>query len=217
LYLDSPWALTSISQAQFWRQIDFPATFGDGTVQDCLSVDISDWDSPGVFGKPARECTREEVAADVWAQLSAALNGRGDQVLSDDLVHSWFLDPAVTGLGGPGRASNAEPLFINTVGSWDDCPHACTAIENLFIAGDFARTEVDLATMEGATQSGRAAVNALLERSGRASPSCTVSPLPSPPQLASLHGIDVQMYRQGRPNIFDMPPPWSHATVSAGG
>ena len=103
LYLDSPWALTSISQAQFWRQIDFPATFGDGTVQDCLSVDISDWDSPGVFGKPARECTREEVAADVWAQLSAALNGRGDQVLSDDLVHSWFLDPAVTGLGGPGR------------------------------------------------------------------------------------------------------------------
>jgi len=217
LYLDSPWALTSISQAQFWQQIDFAATFGDGTVQDCLSVDISDWDSPGLFGKPARECTREEVAADVWAQLSAALNGRGDQVLSDDLVHSWFLDPAVTGLGGPGPASNAEPLFINTVGSWDDRPQAGTAIGNLFIAGDFARTEVDLATMEGAAQSGRAAVNALLERSGHASPPCTVSPLPSPPQLASLHGIDEQMYRQGRPNIFEMAPPWSHETVSAGG
>jgi uncharacterized protein with NAD-binding domain and iron-sulfur cluster len=217
LYLDSPWALTSISQAQFWPQIDFAATFGDGTVQDCLSVDISDWDSPGLFGKPARECSRQEVAADVWAQLSAALNGGGDRLLSDDLVHSWFLDPAVTGLGGPGPARNAEPLFINTVGSWDDRPQAGTAIDNLFIAGDFARTEVDLATMEGATQSGRAAVNALLARSGHAGPPCPISPLPSPPQLASLRGIDEQMYRQGRPNMFDMPPPWRQAAVSAGG
>ncbi len=208
LYLDSPWALTSISQAQFWPGIDFAATFGDGTVQDCLSVDISDWDSPGLFGKPARECSAQEVAADVWAQLSGALNGGGDPVLPGDLVHSWFLDPAVTGLGGPGPARNAEPLFINTVGSWDDRPEAGTGIDNLFIAGDYARTEVDLATMEGAVQSGLAAVNALLARSGHAWPPCTISPLPSPPQLASLRGIDEQMYRQGRPNIFDMPAPW---------
>ena len=44
-YLDSPWALTSISQAQFWENRDFTRDYGDGTVRDCLSVDISDWDT----------------------------------------------------------------------------------------------------------------------------------------------------------------------------
>ncbi len=216
LYLDSPWALTSISQAQFWSGVDFARTFGDGTVLDCLSVDISDWDTPGLHGKTARECTREEVVADVWAQLCAALNGSPGQTLTEDLVHSWFLDPAVTGLGTGMGPRNSEPLFISTVGSWDNRPEAGTAVDNLLIAGDFARTAIDLASMEGAAQSGRAAVNALLERSGQSAPPCTISPLGAPSQLASLRKIDAEMYRQGRPNILDMPAPWHEAALSLG-
>ncbi len=55
IYLDSPWALTAISQRQFWTSVD--SRYGDGTVGGILSVDISDWDAPSVvFGKPAREC-----------------------------------------------------------------------------------------------------------------------------------------------------------------
>src|SRR5207244_2785394 len=53
LYVDSPWALTSISQRQFWRGLNL-AEYGDGRVGGILSVDISDWDAPGVlYGKPA--------------------------------------------------------------------------------------------------------------------------------------------------------------------
>jgi len=54
LYVDSPWALTSVSQKQFWTGIDL-TQYGDGRVEGILSVDISNWDEPGVlFGKPRR-------------------------------------------------------------------------------------------------------------------------------------------------------------------
>ena len=57
-YVDAPWALTSLTQAQFWAERDFPRAYGDGRSVDCLSVDISDWDTPGLlFKKPAKRCT----------------------------------------------------------------------------------------------------------------------------------------------------------------
>src|SRR5262249_58754674 len=60
LYADSGWALTSVSQLQFWKA-DL-RDYGDGKVEGVLSVDISDWGTesrPG--GKKARECTPEEI------------------------------------------------------------------------------------------------------------------------------------------------------------
>ncbi|MFD8696211.1 hydroxysqualene dehydroxylase [Kitasatospora purpeofusca] len=207
-YLDSPWALTSISQAQFW-DCDFRATYGDGTVADCLSVDISDWDSPGIrYGKPARECTRAEVAAEVWAQLCDGLNGPGRPTLHRGLLHSWHLDPAVRGLDGPGPAVNDEPLLINTTGSWAARPAAATAAPNLFMAGDFARCPVNLATMEGANQAARLAVNALLAAAGDGAAPAEVHELHRPAELRRLKEVDAELYRQGRAHILDGPAPW---------
>ena len=69
-FLDSPWALTALTQAQFWPERNFARDYGDGAAVDCLSVDVSDWDSPGIlYGKPAKQCTRQEIAAEVWAQI----------------------------------------------------------------------------------------------------------------------------------------------------
>ena len=50
---------------------------------------------PGRFiAKTAKQCTPAEVAAEVWQQLKAALDGShaGETILSDDLLHSWHLD-----------------------------------------------------------------------------------------------------------------------------
>ena len=47
-YIETPWALTSISQAQFWPAYNL-AEYGDGTVRDILSVDIS---GLGQAGRP---------------------------------------------------------------------------------------------------------------------------------------------------------------------
>ncbi len=57
-----------------------------------------------------------------------------------------------------------EPLFMNYVGSWayrPDPNHAVEGLPNLFLAGDYCRTDINLATMEGAAESGIRAAKAL--------------------------------------------------------
>ena len=201
-FIDSPWALTALTQAQFWRD-DFPATYGDGTAVDCLSVDVSDWDTPGLlYGKPAKQCTAEEVKDEVWAQLKAHLEDTGESVLPDGILHSWFLDPAIRWNASAGSNTNDEPLLINTVNSWDLRPETTTAIPNLLLAGDYVRTDIDLATMEGANESGRAATNAILEAADSNAEPVTMYKLYDPPEFAALKKIDAQRFRRGQPNLF---------------
>jgi len=203
-FVDSPWALTALTQGQFWAHRDFRRDYGDGTVADCLSVDISDWDTPGVvFGKPAKRCTRAEIRREVWTQIKQHLEDTGDSVLPAGILHSWFLDPAIRWDLATRRNTNDEPLLVNTVNSWRDRPSARTRIPNFFLAGDYVRTDIDLATMEGANESGRAATNALLDASGSAKPRATTYKLYDPPEFAALKQVDAQLYRAGLPNTFD--------------
>ncbi|MHC0432132.1 hydroxysqualene dehydroxylase [Streptomyces sp. O3] len=202
--VDSPWSLTAIAQATHWPDRDFPADYGDGTVRDCLSVDISEWDKPGMlYGKTAKQCTRDEVAREVWAQLKAALNDTGRNVLRDGLLHSWFLDPGVDGIGTP-DPTNEDELLIHPVGTFHHRPTARTAIPNLFLSGDYVAVDIDLATMEGANASAREAVNALLDEVGSRAPRCEVIPLFRPPELESLKRHDRTRYRLGLRNLFDL-------------
>ncbi|MBV8773627.1 MAG: FAD-dependent oxidoreductase, partial [Deltaproteobacteria bacterium] len=93
LYGDTPWALTSISPQQFWRN-RIMQNYGNGEVGGILSVDVSNWDAPGIYaakGKPARECSRTEMAEEVWDQLKACLNRRGATVLEDSNRFLWHL------------------------------------------------------------------------------------------------------------------------------
>ncbi|KAB7847277.1 FAD-dependent oxidoreductase [Streptomyces mobaraensis] len=204
-HIDSPWSITSVSQAQFWAGRDVRRDYGDGTVADCLSCDVSEWDKPGIlYGRTAKQCTREEVAREVWAQLKASLNDTGRTVLRDSVLHSWFLDPAVR-LGGPNaEATNDEQLLIHPVGTWGNRPEARTAIPNLFLAGDYVATDIDLATMEGANASARAAVNALLEADGSAAEHCAITPLYRAPELEAVKRRDEVRLRLGLPNAFDL-------------
>ncbi|MGW1865817.1 hydroxysqualene dehydroxylase [Streptomyces mauvecolor] len=202
--IDSQWSLTAIAQAEHWPRRPFAADYGDGTVVDCLSVDISEWDKPGIlYGKTAKQCTREEVAREVWAQLKAALNDTGKTALSDSKLHSWFLDPGVSGIGTP-NPQNEDELLIHPTGTFHNRPSAATKIPNFYLAGDYVAVPIDLATMEGANTSGRLAANALLDRVGSSAPRCTVTPLYSAPELDFLKGSDRLRHRLGLPNVFDM-------------
>ncbi len=201
--MDSPWQITAVVDGNLWKR-DIPQNYGDGTVKDCLSLDISDWDTPGiVYGKPAKRCSPAEVAREAWAQMKDSLEDTGRSVLPDSILHSWFLDPAISWNPSLGQNSNDEPLTVNTVGSWDKRPRSHGAIPNLFMAGDFVQTNMDLATMEGANESGRAAVNALLDASGSGAAHATLYKLYQPPELDGLKKIDAQRYSAGRPNLFD--------------
>ncbi|MFI1868048.1 hydroxysqualene dehydroxylase [Streptomyces jumonjinensis] len=203
-FIDSPWSLTAIQQAGHWPSRDFPADYGDGSAVDCLSVDVSEWDRPGMlYGKTAKQCTPEQVAREVWAQLKAALNDTGRTVLRDGALHSWFLDPGVRDLGTP-HPVNEDELLIHPVGTLRNRPQAVTAVPNLYLAGDYVSVDIDLATMEGANASARAAVNGLLDRIGSAAERCTVRPLFRAPELAAAQRHDRTRHRLGLRNLLDL-------------
>ncbi len=198
-FVSQPWALTSISQAQFW-----PAGLGghgDGTVKGCLSIDISDWESSGVLSsRTARGAvSREEIKDEVVAQIVRSLRPELATILDDANIHTWFLDSDIV-LPNPSGAMNLEPLLINTAGSWQYRPEAATAITNFYLAADFVRTHTDLATMEGANEAARRAVNAILKRTASRRTPCEIWPLREPLILLPLREYDFLRFKLGLPH-----------------
>jgi len=199
IYADSPWALTSISQRQFWQQVPI-GNYGDGSLGGILSLDISEWEQPGiVYGKPANKCTAEEIKNEVWAQVKVHLNIGGAEIARDENVISWFLDPDVQ-FPNPTAVTNLEPLLINYAGSLAYRPDAVTEIPNFFLASDYVKTYTDLATMEGANEAARRAVNGILDRSGSNVPRVPIWPFQEPEFFAPLIEYDRLRFRMGMPH-----------------
>src|SRR5258707_1104638 len=96
----------------------------------------------------------------------------------DRLVTRWmnglmlYFRPDILRPNPPNAHVNLDPLLINTAGSWANRPGWETPIDNLVLAGDYIRTSTDLATMEGANEAGRRAVNCILERAGSKEQPC---------------------------------------------
>lgn len=57
---------------------------------------------------------------------------------------------------------NDQPCFLHSTGSWQLRPNTRSPFGNFLLAGDWVRTEVDLACLEGAVLSGWMAANAIL-------------------------------------------------------
>ncbi len=226
---NTAWAVTCISQIQFWSGYDIKDK-GNGEVRGLLSVDISDWFTPGQFTttKAAKDCSREEVAEEVWAQLKASLNVEGVEILRDDMRIDFYLDRDIrpeqladAPVGAPLQQAiadsrfkrafdqrllsiqntnglcNVEPLLVNNVNTWDLRPSADCQIPNLFFAADYVKTNTDLATMEGANEAARRAVNALIQKSGANQPLCKVWNLKEPLLYRPLKWYDHYRWSKG--------------------
>jgi uncharacterized protein with NAD-binding domain and iron-sulfur cluster len=223
LYVDTPWALTSISQKQFWTQCELTAC-GDGSVHGVLSIDISDYDTPGIleFKQPdgsvkqmrGFECNHNQISEEVWAQLKRSVN-TGEEMLKDEDRAGFFIDDDIRPdvrdslpKGSPyGDILMTEPLFINTIGSLAWRPTTKTELTNFFLASDYVRTYTDLATMEAANESGRRAANAVLDAVGSTAPRANVWPLAQPWYVRPWQWLDRWRFRQGKPHI------WSDANM----
>jgi uncharacterized protein with NAD-binding domain and iron-sulfur cluster len=206
IYSDSKWALTSISQLQFWKDFDI-STYGDGKVHTILSVDISDWDTPGHNGLPAKDCTHEQIKDEIWKQISLSLNTNGEKAVQEKTPELWYIDGDIEQIPGTGaREENEEPLLVNTVNSWDLRPEAFTRIPNLFLASDYVRTYTDLATMEGANEAARRAVNGIIDSSGVSASYCELWNLHEPDLLKSFKRHDEKRFKAGLP--YKIWEPW---------
>jgi uncharacterized protein with NAD-binding domain and iron-sulfur cluster len=197
MYTDSPWALTSISQLQFWKNFNI-TDYGNGRVKGLLSVDVSDWDTPGLNGKIAKECTMEEIKDEVWLQLKNSLVTNGKSLLTDEMLVTWYLDRDIVFKDGF-KTTNEEPLLVNKVNTWPLRPEAYTGVPNFFLASDYVRTYTDLATMEGANEAARRAVNAILELEESSKPLCKIWQLHEPDLLATYRWYDKMRFKNGLP------------------
>ena len=239
-FLDSEWHLTGLAQSQFWSKEHDLKDYGCGSVRTILSIDISSWDTPGrLHGKPAWDCTPDQIAEEVWEQVKASLNRPGaPPVITDQMQcrHSedryYYLDQSIAdhydrrkqgfyekfrsvGFSADelvrksrdsGKATevpeahgarllrNAEPLLANRPGSWRLRPEVTTGIRNMFLAGDYVRTYTNLATMEGANEAARRAVNEILVQCRGASRPCKIWPLSEP--LGSFRTIDAHLFQK---------------------
>lgn len=94
---------------------------------------------------------------------------------------------------------NGEPLLVNLVNTWHLRPNAHTKIPNLFLASDYVRTNTDLATMEGANEAARRAVNSIIDASGSKVAHCKIWKLRQPASSAIWRWSDRQRYQKGLP------------------
>ncbi len=205
---DSQWAITCISQPQFWPGIDLKK-YGDGKVKGIISIDISDWFNPGSKGKTASESTKKAIFDEVWHELKESLNDGTDGPLRDDMIVDWYLDsdivesekpyPSKVNPGHEDYSFNREPLLVNRVNTWGLRPQAYTFIDNMFLASDYVKTNTDLATMEGANEAARRAVNSIIQRSGSNQSLCEIWDLHEPWFLAPFRWADKRRFEKGLP------------------
>jgi geranylgeranyl pyrophosphate synthase len=175
--------------------------YGPHDVRAIVSVDVSDWDAPSPDGRSATEHSREEVCREVWRQLKRSVNTPGtEDVLRDEDLIGWFIDSDIDrDPSDPARLANAEPLLVNLTDTWRLRPEAVTAIPNLFLASDYVRTHTDLATMEGANEAARRAVNGILDAEGHSGPRCRIWPLHESPAFAAFREYDAVRFGLGLP------------------
>lgn len=197
IYSDSPWAITSISQLQFWKDFDISGK-GDGQTKTILSVDISDWETNGSNGLPANQCSHEQIKEEIWKQITASLNVDGKEIVQKETPALWHIDGDIKQQPDD-REKNEEPLLVNTTNSWSLRPEAYTAIPNLFLASDYVKTYTDLATMEGANEAARRAVNSIIGAAQMNSSLCELWNLHEPDLLAPFRNHDQKRYKQGLP------------------
>jgi uncharacterized protein with NAD-binding domain and iron-sulfur cluster len=215
LCIDSPWLLAALTQAQFWP-VDFASTYGDGRTHDCISIDICRWTQPGIlYGRPASECSADEIAAEVWEQIKRHVNKPNQRpVLTDDLIVTWDIDEGMLRQGG--RLISDDPLILPSAGQRPDRPDVTTAIPNLFLAGDYLKSSWEVANMETASYNARRAINALLRSAGSAaSPAEAIEPY-RPPEWEELKRIDANRYGRGQRNLFEAAPTDQLLTGPAG-
>lgn len=188
IHNETPWALTSVSQASIWKAVDWDRV-GDGTVRGVLSAVSSDWFTPSDVGPAARDLPAEAVKEEFWRQMGRCPGApKGGWFTEDDVV-GWFMDPAIHE-PGPRREACIQPMLLNTVGHLVSRPEAATALPNLRLAADWVHTTTDLACMEGANEAARRAVNHLLDAHRHPAARCDLFPLHEPAWARALQRAD---------------------------
>jgi len=214
IFLGSPWALTAISQAQFWnRGSRGMHRYGDGRLKGILSVDISACFTPDADGKRLVDGrSRADILDGILNQLVDGLDPATGRTLRAAVIGA-HLDSELR--VGPDGVSNAARLLVHPPGSWQVRPEAVLTIPNLFLAADYVRTAVDLASMEGANEAGRRAARGALESLGLDGSGVKLFSYAPLERHRFLRHVDRWLHGGNLPHLMDLPGHWGRGVATA--
>jgi len=229
-YLDSEWGLTSICQPQFWSKV---RNASDG-YRSILSVDIGAFDrkyKPKDGGKAvmAWECSPEEIAQYAWEQivehhLTAFVKQYGEKAQIPVPI-AFSIDSQLTfrkhgRQAHEGIVENKSPFLVNKTGAYEGRPGILNDQEgqskaisrydviadDYVMCGTFMKTFTRLTSMEGANESARHAVNALLQKLEVPGDRCEIwDPEDNEvDDLQWLKDLDEELHRRGLPHFVDI-------------
>lgn len=163
-YPNSPWRLSSVSQVQF--RLDGPGVLD--AYNGVVSVVIGAFDQIGYNHKTAWESTPDEIAREVWDQITRSFTKSGQDPPSPPAHYAidrnlLFKEPE------GGITQNKTPFLVNAVDVANHFPEEPGAydvhFDHVVFAGTYLRTHTRLVTMESANESARHAVNAIIQHS----------------------------------------------------
>jgi hypothetical protein len=146
----SRYGLSLIDISQHWPELA-------GRDQTVLSVIAADFKPLLTLGDAERQ---RQILDDLLLYLRHDANGR--RVIDDADVVALRINP-----------NTETPLFLNTTSAWHYRPDGRTRIANLFVAGDYCRSQADLTSMESAVSSGFQTAVHILKHLGKDSASAT--------------------------------------------
>jgi len=214
-YLDSPWALSSIAQPQFWLH---KRGWWDG-YRGLLSVDIGNWHVEGQHAtrKVAWEASGKEIANEVWGQVRATI---ADQTSIPDSFLAYHVDTEEEDgddeekEGGKRKKRDDDDAYLVTrPGEYPTRPGRLDRklgyevhFGNLVLAGTHMATYTRLTTMEAANESGRHAVNGILHADKFHGAGCQIwNPEECEPRdLTLLKDLDRKLVELGLPHFVDI-------------
>lgn len=207
VYPGAPWAITSISQGQFWRATytkPLSTVFAAPGLEGILSAIVSAWDAVAPrLGKAPKDCDPLELAQETFAQIREASGASLDW--SD--VIAWHVDSDIQ--FSPNRAHCPTPLWVSPAGSYLHRPLPDPGVGNLFVASDWARTETDVGSMESADEAARWAVRAIARGLPVPPPEHRlpeVRPIRLWASLEVMRAVDQWMYDHGLGHALDLNP-----------
>ncbi|MEZ4826526.1 MAG: phytoene dehydrogenase, partial [Bacteroidia bacterium] len=89
---------------------------------------------------------------------------------------------------------------------------AVTSVSNFYLAGDYVQCFTDCATMDGANETARRAVNGILRDSKSTYPPCQIWNLHETAHLGLLRWIDQKRYFRGEP--WQNQTPWVYGLMN---
>jgi len=140
----SHYGLSMIDISQHWPELERRG-------QTVLSVIAADF--KGIQGlSPERQTAL--ILEDLLSFIR--VDGDGRKVIDDDDIVAVRLNSNI-----------GAPLFLNTTSAWYYRPDGRTEIPNLFVSGDYCRSQADLTSMESAVFSGKCTAQHVLRALGK--------------------------------------------------